>query len=152
MIKCSLYNQLFRAYVAMVVYRHQPLEMTASVKLDLSACPLSTFNTMNTELSPHFRDTLLFYEGGLERFPLGTRLSFPRAMLLIYINKITNSWGIPSGALLRLHGLPRYCCPEGICSNDCDPQQSRLSQCNPASGSRCGRKQQSHGRSLIATY
>lgn len=40
-------------------------------------------------------------------------------MLLIYINEITNSWGIISRALQRQSWLPEYCCPKGVCSSDC---------------------------------
>lgn len=110
-------------------------------------------NTVNTEFSPCFRDTLLLCECRLGSFPIGSMLSFPCAMLLIYINKITDSWGIVSGALLGQHWLPGYCCPEGVCSNDCDPGRADWASLTWQVGAGVGKTDpQRHSRSFIAAY
>lgn len=77
--------------------------MTVLLKLDFYSMPLILFEYINI-VSPgflqYYGEILLLYESRLETFLISGMLYFSYAMLLIYINKIKNSWGNMSGALL----------------------------------------------------
>lgn len=116
--------------------------MTVLLKLDFYSMPLILFEYINI-VSPgflqYYGEILLLYESRLETFLISGMLYFSYAMLLIYINKIKNSWGNMSGALLSQQQSLDIAALRGFVQLIVIPQQSRLNHSNLASESRCGK-------------
>lgn len=115
--------------VIAVLNRDLNFKIKCPVKLNLWSRSLFIYwhvNTVSPEDSNFFTKIYLRYGIGLVNFPIGNMLSVPCAVLLIDVNKITNSRGIVSGALLGQPWLPGYCCPEGVCSSDCEPTVEQI--------------------------
>ena len=123
-----------------MIYRKQPFRMTIlklSYFLHSYHHLIQHINTVSPGFLQYFRESSLLYESRVETF-LISHIFFLCCAFNIHKQNYS-SWGIVLGALLRQPQSLDIAALRGFVQMLVIPQQTILSQCSLANGSRCGK-------------